>query len=447
MPEVVAARDGAIAARAGLVRGLLRLGVPVAVARLGIMGMSIADTMVVGRYAPAELAHQALGWAPTGVLLVSAIGLLTGIQVLAARVIGEGTPEAAGSVWRRGLVLAAAAGLGGAIGIGGGAEWLLGAAGIQPALAANSARVARVLAISVPFHLVYVASAFFLEAIRKPLASTVVIWIANLMNLGLNLLWVPAHGAVGSAWATVVARAFMALAVVGWIVFSRDAVAFGGRARCPSAPGIGALLRIGAAAAASHAIEMAAFAAMTVIAGRLGGAAVAAYQIVLNVLALVFMVALGLGTATAVLVSEAVGRRDPRSASRAGWAGLGLNTGLMLVAGGALMIFASPIAHAYTTDAAIAAVVVGAASLAALVLAPDGGQVVLAQALRARGDNWFPTGSHVLAYAIVMPALGWWLAEARGAGVPGLLQSILLASVLSCAVLAGRFGVLARPKC
>src|SRR6185312_10271144 len=89
---------------------LLRLAGPVAIARLGIIGMGIADIVVVGQLAPRELPDQALGWAPTGVFLVTAIGLLTGVQVLAARVIGEGKPEEAGVVLRRGLMLAVAAG-------------------------------------------------------------------------------------------------------------------------------------------------------------------------------------------------------------------------------------------------------------------------------------------------------------------------------------------------
>src|SRR5438128_2147535 len=89
---------------------LLRLAGPVAIARLGIIGMGIADIVVVGQLAPRELPHQALGWAPTGVFLVAAIGLLTGVQVLAARVIGERNPEQAGLVLRRGLLLALIAG-------------------------------------------------------------------------------------------------------------------------------------------------------------------------------------------------------------------------------------------------------------------------------------------------------------------------------------------------
>src|SRR5690348_18331251 len=78
------------------VRRLLRLAWPVTLARLGIMGMGVCDAMVVGRLAPDELPHQALGWAPTAVLLVSGIGLLLGVQVLGARALGANDPEQAG---------------------------------------------------------------------------------------------------------------------------------------------------------------------------------------------------------------------------------------------------------------------------------------------------------------------------------------------------------------
>jgi MATE family multidrug resistance protein len=80
------------------------------------------------------------------------------------------------------------------------------------------------------------------------------------------------------------------------------------------------------------------------------------------------------------------------------------------------------------------------------VLFPDGGQVVAAQALRARGDNWFPTASHVLAYVLVMPPLALWLAEHHGQGVAGLMQAILWASVLSYGVLVARFWHLGRSE-
>src|SRR3954447_1782251 len=124
-----------------LVRSLTRLAAPVAIARLGIMGMEIADTVVVGQLAPADLPALALGWAPTGVLLVTGIGLLTGVQVLTAQVLGEGRFADAGAVWRRGLVISIAAGIVSITLLATLVEPLLLAFGIERGLAVHAAAV------------------------------------------------------------------------------------------------------------------------------------------------------------------------------------------------------------------------------------------------------------------------------------------------------------------
>lgn len=405
--------------------------------------MGVVDVMVVGQIVPSQLPHQALGWAPIGVLLVTGIGLLTGVQVLAARALGAGTPAEAGGAWRRGLVVS---GVAGALAVG--LVWLLGARvftafGIAPELAAPSAAVARILALSVPLHFVYVTSAFFLESVQKPLASTLVMWGCNAANLGLNLALVPSYGAEGSAWATVGARLCLAAGLVIWVLRSADLARFGVRERSRG-PSYGALLRVGGAAAVSHAAESGAFSGMTLVAGRIGGDAVSTYQILLNLLAIVFMVSLGFSSATAVLTSEAVGRKAPADAARASFVGLALNSAFMLVSALILYVFAGAIGRAYTADLEVAAGVAALMWLVALILPPDGGQVVAASALRARGDNWFPTASHLLSYALVMPALGLWLGEWRGQGVTGLMLAILGASWLSCTALCVRLWRLRR---
>ena len=421
----------------GFVWRLLRLAGPVALARLGIMGMGVADVIVVGQFTPDELPHQALGWAPIGVLLVTGIGLLTGVQVLAARALGAGTPELAGGAWRRGMVVSAVAGALAVL-----AVWLLEERmfttfGIAVELATPSAEVAGILALSVPLHFFYVATAFFLESIQRPMASTIVMWGANVVNLLLNLALVPQFGAVGSAWATVGARVCLAGVLWIWVLRLDDARTYG-LGRPATGPSYKMLLGVGVAAAISQAAEAGAFSGMTLIAGRLGADAVAAYQILLNLLAVVFMISLGLSTATAVLTSEAVGRREAADATRASFVGLQLNTGFMVLTGFLVYAFAPQIGRAYTADLSLVSVVAGLLWLAALVMPPDGGQVVAAAALRARGDNWFPTASHLLAYAFVMPSLALWFAEHRGQGVAGLMLAIFWASVLSCSVLCAR---------
>jgi MATE family multidrug resistance protein len=193
-------------------------------------------------------------------------------------------------------------------------------------------------------------------------------------------------------------------------------------------------------------VEAGAFSAMTVIAGRIGADVVAAYQILLNLMAFVFMIALGLSAATAVLVAEAIGRQAPHDASRAGWTGMWLNALAMVASAIAILVFAEPIGRAYTADVALAALIASLMWVPALVLVPDGTQVLAASALRARGDNWFPTFSHILAYAVAMPLLGFWLAEREGMGVAGLLFAIFWASVLSAAVLVLRWWALSRDE-
>ena len=425
------------------VADLLRLAGPVALARLGIIGMAISDVVVVGQLAPHELPHQALGWAPTAVFLVAAIGLLQGVQVLAARSLGEGNPQGAGVVLRRGLVLAVVAGAASVGLMWWGGERLYSTFGVEADLVPLSARVMNVLALSIPLHLAYIAGTYFLEAIKKPAISTIVMWLANGVNLGLNLLWVPEHGAVGSAWATVGARVFLAGGLLIWIFLLRDGATYGVRKLGAKGYGFGALLAVGVASAVSQAVEAGAFSGMTVIAGRLGANVVAAYQILLNLMAFVFMIALGMAAATAVLVSEAIGRKAPHDAARAGWTGIGLNEMSMIIAALAIFVFATPIGHAYTADVQLAALISSLIWICALVLHPDGAQVVTASALRARGDNWFPTFSHILAYAVVMPLLGYWLAEHLRMGVPGLLFAICGASVLSAGVLLLRWWAIA----
>jgi MATE family multidrug resistance protein len=263
------------------------------------------------------------------------------------------------------------------------------------------------------------------------------------VNLGLNLLWVPEHGAIGSAWATVGARVFLSGGLLLWIFLLRDGDTFGVRSLRAKGHGYGALLAVGVASAVSQAVEAGAFSGMTVIAGRLGANIVAGYQILLNLLAFVFMLALGMAAATAVLVSEAIGRKAPADAARAGWTGIGLNELTMILAAIAIFVFATPIGHAYTADTELAALISSLIWIGSLILHPDGAQAVTASALRARGDNWFPTFSHILAYAVAMPVLGYWFAERLHMGVAGLLFAILAASLLSASVLLLRWRAIA----
>jgi MATE family multidrug resistance protein len=253
---------------------LLKLAGPVALSRLGIMVMGLTDAIVVGRHSAQQLGFQALGWAPTAVMLTTSVGLLMGVQVLTARAMGEGRPHDTGAVLRRGVVYAFWVGLALTAFTALLGPLFLRHIGLEPALAEGASHVLLVFCLSLTPNLVATAGSIWLEGLSRPLPGVAAMWLANLVNLGLNLLLVPAHGAVGSAWATAGARIALVVGIFAYIAWMKDARTLGVFDR--PAPGRAmavALRRIGYGAGASYFVESGAFGAMSVIAGWVGGLA------------------------------------------------------------------------------------------------------------------------------------------------------------------------------
>ncbi|HEX6865909.1 MAG TPA: MATE family efflux transporter [Caulobacteraceae bacterium] len=430
---------------------LLKLSGPVVLSRLAIMTMGLTDTIVVGRYSAEQLGFHALGLAPTSIILTVMIGLLTGVQVMTARVIGQGRRHLAGAVLRRGIVYGLWVSLAASAILVAGGPPFLHAIGLDPVLASGASAVLIVFTLSMPGYAVSVAATLWLEALNKPTPVMWMMWVANLANLAF-VLWlvpggfgVPALGAVGGAWATFWARNILSLFLLIYI------------ARLPEARALGVFdkpardlameteqRRVGYGAGASNFFEVTAFASMNIIAGWLGGLEVAAWAIVLNVSAIVFMVPLGVSTGTAVLVGNAYGARDPHAVVRAGAVAFAVTAVFSAAVALAIWPAAGLIVGAYTHDPRAAAMAASALVLACVFFVPDALQVVIANALRARGDVLTPSVTHFISYGVVMMPLAWWLAIPMGLSVNGIMWGSIVASYVSGALLMWRWRMLAR---
>src|SRR5206468_9564878 len=78
-------------------------------------------------------------------------------------------------------------------------------------------------------------------------------------------------------------------------------------------------------------------------------------QVVLNVTSLTFMIPLGLASAAAVRVGQALGREDPEAAAHAGGTAIALGAGFMAASGLTFLVFPEAIMTAFTTDRAVVA--------------------------------------------------------------------------------------------
>ena len=137
--------------------------------------------------------------------------------------------------------------------------------------------------------------------------------------------------------------------------------------------------------------------------------------------------------------SRSVGAGSIRGVTRA--YRMGMTVALLALALLSVVVFfdAELVARAYSDDPALLAMTGGALLLSCLFFMADGAQVVSSNALRARGDVWWPTGMHFFSYIVVMLPLGWWLAVHRQGGLQGIIWSVIVASLISGVALTWRF--------
>ncbi|WP_083900758.1 MATE family efflux transporter [Azospirillum sp. B4] len=430
-------------------RDLLLLAAPLMLTRMGQLFMQTVDTAMVGRHSAEELAYFGLGNTPVGTAFATVVGLMMGTIILVAQAVGAGRPQEAGAVWRRSVPYALLVGVIVAMGCLFG-EAFFHLTGQDPQIAHGAAPVIIILGLGMPAAVLQITTSFFLEGIKRPLPAMISMIVANLLNFLLDYTLVfghfgfPALGAVGSSIATTTIRWVTALGLCAYVWTMRDHAHYGVRGSFLDWRQGRGHRHLGYAAGLSQGAEASAFGTMGIFAGWLGALGLGAYAIGLNLLALPFMAALGLASATAVQVGQAHGAGCRREATLAGWTGLAITA---LVLAGVGLIFASlpqTIAGLYASDPALIRDLVPLIAFMAWILVADGGQTVMASALRGQGDSWIPTALHFFSYYGVMIPVAAFAAFHLGHGVMGIFQGILVASIVAVSVLMARFHLLSR---
>lgn len=164
--------------------------------------------------------------------------------------------------------------------------------------------------------------------------------------------------------------------------------------------------------------------------GRLGAVPLASHQIALNTVSVTYMVPLGIGSAAAVRVGHALGRKDVEGASHAGWTAMALGAGFMACMAVVLWTIPEKIVRIYTPDKSVIVAASKLLFVAAFFQLFDGVQAVTTGALRGTGDTRTPFICHLIAYWLIGLPLGYYLCFYRNWGAPGLWTGLCLALIL-----------------
>ena len=431
-------------------RRTVRLAVPMIVARAGLLIMVAVDTAMIGHYGTLDLAFYAAANALQVIMILVAVGLLQGTVVLVAQAHGAGTHQDCGGYWRVSLVHGLALGvvMAGICFLG---EIILSLIGQTAELAAGGGGVLRMISWGLPALTMWVATSFFLEGLSRPLPVMMLTILAVFANAGLNVIFIygalgaPEMGAEGAAMATSITRWAMFAVLTIYVLNLRDRADLGiGGAIRNFRQTARKLRSIGLPMGAARGLEAGAFSALVMLAGLLGTVPLAGYQIAFNMVALVFMSAIGVAGAGTIRVGNAVGRHNPADIRLAGWSALGLITLIMAAFAAVFFGLGADLVQIYTDDAAVILIATPLMFIAGLVLIFDGGQAVMMGALRGMADVWLPPLWQFFSWWGVTVSLAYVLAFHSGLGTPGLMWGFLAGAIVSCTGLVVRFTLVSR---
>ncbi|HKI57274.1 MAG TPA: MATE family efflux transporter [Trueperaceae bacterium] len=435
-------------------RDLSLLAAPLVLAQLAQNGMSVVDTLMVGRLGPQQLAGIALGGTLFTLMLIVCMGVLYAVGPMVAHAHGGSRPEEAARATRQGFWLALALSVPGVV-VFVLARPLLLLTGQEPAVAAASGGYLRAMAWGFPFALVLTALRGFLEGHGDTRPILLVAALGVALNVFANdvlmfgRLGFPRLGLVGTGYATAVVYAVMASLVAAYLRWRYPRYRLFAGLRRPDPAMLRELFRVGWPISLTLGFEVGLFALTALLMGRFGDAALAGHQIALQSASTTFMVPLGVSIATGVRVGQAAGRGEQAGVARSGFTGIALSVLFMAFAGALFKLAPDVVIGLYLpVDAPANAAVVAYArrflAIAAIFQVFDGTQVTASGALRGLKDTRAPMLLTLVAYWLVAVPVGVVLAFPAGFGPAGLWFGLVVGLATAAVLLVGRLALQVR---
>ncbi len=439
------------------VRHLLRLALPLGLAHAGLQLMSIVDVAVVGRLGAEQLAGVGIAGTIFFFLLISVSGIVMGTDPLFAQCLGAGLTTRARSILWQGSWIALALSIA-VIPVFMGSTWLMQAFGIDPSITDEAKRYLDIRALSFFPSILYVVLRGYLQARETTRAIVISIIVANVTNLVANVLlvfggetlpdWtgplkrIPAMGLEGAAWASVASTVILVVVLIEAI--HRSESVEGPVRRLPERYELALILRVGAPVGLQMGAEVAIFALVGLLSGRLGAEQMAAHQIALSVSAMSFTIAVGIGTAGGVRVGREIGASRQAGTRRAGFVAFACGAGFMALTALLFILFPQAIAQMLTSDANVIAIVVPLLAVAAVFQISDGVQAVGSGVLRGAGDTTFAFVANLVGHWLVGFPTAMFVGFRLGLGVTGLWWGLCAGLTAVALTLLIRFHLLSR---
>lgn len=430
-----------------------RIAGPLVVGQLSQVGMGFTDTVMAGQLGAVDLAAVAIGstlWVP---IYLACAGVMMALSPNVAYLEGAGRYNAIAMLYRQSLWLSAALALLAVVltsHVGAFMHWI----GVDRSVVPITEEYLLAVTWGMPAACFYMGQRFVSEGIGHTRPVMYIQLLGLLANALGNYIFMygalgnPAMGAVGAGWSSALVLSLMAGAMLIYVLTRPRYRLYRlfSQLEWPRTTELVSLLRLGLPIAAVTLLEVGLFTAVGLLMGSLGATAIAAHQIALNYAALMFMVPLGISMATTVRVGQAIGANNRKRARIAGFSGMGMATGVMLVSALIMLSMPDVIIGMYTSDQSVAALAKSLLLIAAMFQLSDGLQTGALGALRGLKDTRFPVLVTLVAYWAAGLPLAWYLGIGLSIGPRGLWVGLVVGLSLAAVLLSMRFYRLSHPS-
>lgn len=262
------------------------------------------------------------------------------------------------------------------------------------------------------------------------------LWIANLINIGLDPLFIygigpfPEMGVTGAAVATTIGRSIG----VAYQLF----ILFGGRSRIrlllndwrPDWDMIRRLGRIAATGTGQYLIASASWIFLMRIIAKFGSEAVAGYTISIRLIIFTLLPAWGLSNAAATLVGQNLGAKQPERAEASVWRSAHFTAALLASFGIIYVMFSEQLITLFDANPAVLEPGVTSLQIFGIGYVFFGYGMIFSQAFNGAGDTRTPTLVNFICFWLIEIPLGYLLAVQMGWGLAGVCWAVVSAESL-----------------
>ena len=425
----------------------LKLAYPVMVGQLGQILVSVADSIMVGKFlGTIPLAAISLAVSILIIPMVFAIGVAFGLTPLIAGADGKDDPAEAVKYFKNGLVLNSVLGLVvyGVLAIFAQFAHLLGQ---DERVVSEAMPYLHIVGFSIVPMMAFFAFKQFAEGLSDTKAGMRVSLVANLLNILLNYPLItgwgpfPELGLAGAAVSTLGTRFLMVAGMAIYIRKHKKFAAYWSHWRSTEITwrSIRDILAIGVPSGLQLVFEAGAFAMSGVIVGMIGPVQQAAHQIALNIASVSYMMVSGLGAAATIRVGNQLGRRDIPMLRLAGQSLFHLTLAMMVLTMILLIGLRNFLPEFYSSDPEVLQYTAVLMIAAGIFQLPDGLQATTLGALRGVQDVNIPTIIAFMSYWVIAVPMCYYLGITEKMGPLGVWIGLTIGLLLASIALYWRF--------